>query len=225
MPPFGRLISALLLLAAACLLDRSSKLLTMAPPTSSAPACSGSQEQNKKEKQWDGSEAKKLVYQYLKAGTIPCDGSIPPSVIWRTHFKDHPLFVDRQSYDRFRDRFLSLRKLVSTNQERAKDDDAALLHDRQFHPVPLLFKNKKYRGYPQGYPRWRGHSAETLLKQHVDDGLHKAEGFRPMQLRLAHAAYMEFPLEVFRKHLDQELQSRKFIDQYCKANYYPNITE
>ena len=113
MPPFGRLISALLLLAAACLLDRSSKLLTMAPPTSSAPACSGSQEQNKKEKQWDGSEAKKLVYQYLKAGTIPCDGSIPPSVIWRTHFKDHPLFVDCQSYNRFRDRFLSLRNRLT----------------------------------------------------------------------------------------------------------------
>jgi hypothetical protein len=59
-----------------------------------------------------------------------------------------------------------------------------------------------------GAPRWDGSSAQTLLNADIDDGKHTR--MKPQVLHGTREEYEVFDLTVFRKHIRQEVQTRKF---------------
>jgi len=181
---------------------------------------------------WRKSDAKKLLYYKIVQGEIPIEHghriikqkgakkgkrinptALTPKQIFETHCKDHPAFADFNTYnDRFAPRLAALRDQVNSKYDRAEMDQEAFEHDRKIHPVEL--KNCR------GVPRWEGHPAQALLKQHITAGIYP--GLTPKQLHQHpnHLPYREFPLDVFRKHICQEIKERKFIQQYCNKDYY-----
>jgi hypothetical protein len=59
-----------------------------------------------------------------------------------------------------------------------------------------------------GAPRWEGSSAQTLLHADIDDDKHTR--MKPQILHGTREEYEAFELTVFRKHICQEVQTRKF---------------
>jgi len=109
-------------------------------------------------------------------------------------------------YERFRDRLRDLRRAVSLKNNRSASDSAALAHDRLIHPVAA----HNHRGEP----RWEGSEAQRLLKVDMDNDMHKL--MVPEALHHTRQVYMDYPLVVFRKHIEQEERARKLRAQ-CKV--------
>ena len=101
-------------------------------------------------------------------------------------------------YINFRTNLNNLRKSIQKLQGHADEDSAALAHDLEVRP--RLTKT------PRGYPVWDGSAAERFLKLDIDRGEH--EKMNPRMLRGTRKEYEEFPLEVFRDHIYQEVLSR-----------------
>jgi hypothetical protein len=84
-------------------------------------------------------------------------------------------------------------------------DTAAMAHDRLLFPVPT----HNHRGEPW----WPGSEAQRLLALDVDDNKHIT--MKPRQLYNTRAEYYDnYPLQVFRDHIYQEVKLRKFVLQY-----------
>jgi len=139
---------------------------------------------------WRNSRGKKILRKGIVDGIYP--ESMPVEVIHQSHelFKERPLV-------RFKDNLKNLRAAIAREQGRADADEAALKHDLQIHPTPANSKD---------YPRWAGSAAAAHLKADVDAGLHKQ--MAPKELRQTRKEYEEFPLDVFRNHITQEVRSR-----------------
>jgi hypothetical protein len=61
----------------------------------------------------------------------------------------------------------------------------------------------------QGYPVWAGSEAARLLKIDVDNGRHLTMKPRELYALDDRPEYRIWPLKVFRKHIHQEVRSRK----------------
>ena len=103
-------------------------------------------------------------------------------------------------YANFRTNLRNLRTALQKNDERAAVDQAAFEKNRKAFPILVN---------PPGfsYPRWDGSLAQGLLKQDIDEG--RNNEMRPQQLQKTRVEYAPFPKDVFRKHIDQEIRSRK----------------
>jgi hypothetical protein len=105
----------------------------------------------------------------------------------------------------FKGRLDRLRADIRKKQAFAASDSAALANDRLLHPVPT----HNHRGEP----RWEGSEAQRLLRQDIDLGNHL--DLMPRDLFMSEPDYYDnYPLEVFRKHIKQEVKLRKFLHQY-----------
>ena len=158
---------------------------------------------------WRNSEAQKLLRQLLVSGEIPSSAksSVGPSEIWNT------FCLPRQEFagflvEKFPQRLRALQKQHVEKGGRAKDEHAALLHDKLYFPAPS--HNNR------GEPRWHGSEAERLLK--VDVAAKKHESMAPQQLHETRKEYQDYALVVFRKHIHQEVRLRKLIIQYDTKN-------
>jgi len=60
----------------------------------------------------------------------------------------------------------------------------------------------------RGEPRWEGSKAKRNLKHHIDKG--KQDSMEPKDLYKTRIEYQDYPLEVFRKHIQQEVKRHKF---------------
>ena len=100
----------------------------------------------------------------------------------------------------------SLQKSLKKQQDRADEDDAAVIHDLGLYP--------RSDWDPRGYPRWNGSSAERLLKQDITAGRH--EGRKPEALRSTRDEYGAFPDKVFRGHIYQEQGGRRAKSYWLK---------
>ena len=141
---------------------------------------------------WRNSKAKKL----LRKGII--DGDYPESMEPELIFYSKPEFQE-YDFDRFKDNLDNLREAIELHQDRADDDASHLAHDHLLRGDPPAQTAK-------GYPRWEGSDAEKLLKADVDAGRHLA--MEPSELHAFREEYEEFPLKVFRDHIQQETRSR-----------------
>jgi len=77
---------------------------------------------------------------------------------------------------------------------------AALAHD-------LLLPPRAATDPRGSYPRWDGSKAQRLLKLDIDSGEHKK--MKPEKLHATRTEYQDFPLKVFRDHINQETKSRR----------------
>jgi hypothetical protein len=146
---------------------------------------------------WKNSEAKRLLVEDLKAGRIPlCSSDMPAQDVYlfRVEFTCFP-------FEAFRSNLHRLRKKYSEQQENAEEEDVALAHDRALFPKKL--QNER------GEARWEGSDAERLLRVDIDNGLHME--MSPMELWKSRREYKDnFTNKVFRKHIYQEVRSRKY---------------
>lgn len=149
---------------------------------------------------WKTSKAKEKMAQDMIDGKIPLEGKIDSKEIYdrlyakNTLFKDFP--YDKVRYDR---RMKTLRGAILRLQHWADYDNKAIVEDLQKYP-------KKATNI-RGEPRWEGSAAEKFLKKDVDDGLHLGKDLK--ELWATRDEYKAFTKTVFRKHIDQEKQSRK----------------
>ena len=102
------------------------------------------------------------------------------------------------NYENFRTNLRNLRQSLHRLQGHADADSAALAHDLQVRPPAA--------NNPRGYPRWDGSEAERLLKIDINGCMHS--NMKPHILYQKRKEYQEFPLEVFRDHIYQEIRSR-----------------
>lgn len=163
--------------------------------------------------QWEKSRAKAYLQKLLVDGDIPlyCDGR-QPRQIFNEFCKDTEAFADFNEYDYlFPGRLSRLRELIAIKYDIARADEEALENDRKIYPLKTITV--------RGYPRWGGSRAKKLLKRDIDKGHYPR--LKPSELHKRRPEYLEFPLDVFRKHIHQELKTRKFVEQYCKKDYYP----
>jgi c-di-AMP phosphodiesterase-like protein len=103
-------------------------------------------------------------------------------------------------YENFVTNLRNLRKSIKALDEHSASDFRALTHDRVIHPVAAF--NQK------GEAVWDGSSAQTWLNTDIDDGKHTT--MEPKVLHRTREDYQVFKLTVFRKHIRQEVQTRKF---------------
>lgn len=98
----------------------------------------------------------------------------------------------------FKTNINNLRDAIDREFARAVTDATKLAADKQ-HRTPVATTLN-------GYPIWAGSVAEKLLKEDVDAGNHLR--MFPKELRESKEAYKEWPLEVFRDHIQQEVKGR-----------------
>ena len=147
---------------------------------------------------WKSSKAKQLLEKDLKEGTIPLTSAeMSPKIVYhqREEFRQF-------DYEHFRNRLNDLRKRIRDKNNRASAESAALAHDRRIHP--------KATHNHRGEPRWEGSDAERLLRLDMDQGMHKI--MKPQELWSSRKEYYEnYSKDVFRGHIYQEEQRRKFL--------------
>lgn len=106
--------------------------------------------------------------------------------------------------DLFKSRLDSMRNIVTKKKEEAAKDSAALKQDRIARPRPEFDHN--------GQLLWVDHEARDLLEDDIDD---KAlDVMSPRALWVSRVAYQDFPFETFYGHVKQELQTRKWRNQW-----------
>jgi hypothetical protein len=146
---------------------------------------------------WHASEAKRLLEHDLLSGSIPLhsDGTMEPKEV----YLQRPEFAEF-SDEYFRDRLQVIRKQINEKLSLASFDHRALSSDRMKHP--------KSTHNSRGEPRWEGSICEQLLKIDVKEGRHNS--MKPQDLYQSRPEYYNnYPLSVFRKHIDQEVRRQK----------------
>jgi hypothetical protein len=172
---------------------RGKKSASTAPP-----------EEPPKEPEWRNSNAQVLLRHLLESGQVPSVlGIMSPADIWKNFCEPRTEFSGF-SYAKFPDRLRAMQKQHRVKVGRAADENAALLHDRINFPTP----SHNHRGERQ----WHGSEAERLLKFDVLAKNH--EGMTPSQFYDTRLQYKEYPLEVVRKHIHQEVRLLKLRSQY-----------
>jgi hypothetical protein len=159
---------------------------------------------------WIDSKGKQLLLQDLLSGRI----SLKSPREW-TAKRDYNLAVynlaDRPQfrlypYNNFVTNFRNLRKKVLQETVSSATDSHALAHDRSIHPVAPFNQ--------LGEPRWEGSSAQKLLSADIDDAKHTR--MKPQILHGTREEYGVFDLTVFRKHIRQEVQTRKLLAYHAE---------
>jgi len=146
----------------------------------------------KKPPAWRSSPAK----QMLKDGII---SALYPTTIADEVVYGSSLEFRQYKWENFKTNIKNLRAAIDHEFARAVTDATKLAADKQ-HRTPVART-------ASGYPIWAGSVAEKLLKEDVDAGNHLLNF--PRELRESKEAYKEWPLTVFRDHIQQEVKGRK----------------
>lgn len=107
----------------------------------------------------------------------------------------------------FKSRLTSMREIVATGQARAAVDAMNYFNDRLLHPRPKFKMD--------GEPVWMEHEAKDLLEIDMNDGKHKR--MAPKELHESRLQYQDFTLDTFRGHIYQEIQTRKWREQWVEG--------
>ena len=122
--------------------------------------------------------------------------------IWNTHCLPRQEFVGFQ-FAKFPARLRAMQKRHVSQGGHAEAEHAVLLLHKPHCPTPMI----NHRGEPQ----WHGSNAERLLK--ADIAAKVNEAMTPKQMHCSREEYKIYPLEVFRKHIHQEVRLQKLRKQ------------
>lgn len=159
----------------------------------------GGEEKKKKEEKWN---KKNLVRQQLKKDLAA--GFIKITDDAKTAWTSRAVYAAIKPFELWKSRYNGMVKIVQEGMERAAEDANDLYHDRLLHPRPTHNKT--------GQPEWIEHEAKELLEYDMDDNKHKE--MSPQELYNSRLQYQDFSLEVFRGHIYQEEQTRKWRKQW-----------
>ena len=149
---------------------------------------------------WGESYARELLLDDLKQGLVP-----------KTHqpliMSTREIFSTRQEYKlygykNFYSRLSALREQLGTCDSQAdKDKKAFQIYICNYPPDDLCCR---------GYPHWEGSNAQRQLKADIDNGEHEKLTPYALWADENRSEYRQFPQEVFRWHLYQEIRTRKY---------------
>ena len=151
-----------------------------------------------KQPKWRNSKAKELLKEDFMSGVIPLEND--GTMDYKTIFEQRPEYAE-YGYTNFPARVRAMREQLIAAFGRAQDDVEAL--------ETFIKNNPKSTHTHKGYPEWEGSEAQRLLNIDIDNNDHKPKG-GPKVLHASKAQYRLFPLKVFREHIYQELDTRKF---------------
>lgn len=153
---------------------------------------------------WGDSYVRELLLADLKEGVIP--------KTHQPHIMDtREIFLSRPEYKlygfkNFYSRLSALRDhLYASSTQASKDSEAFRIFVKNYPPKDTCSR---------GYPHWEGSKAQKQLKIDVANGEHKKEHVTPMIMwgHEARPEYREFPQDVFRDHLYQEIGTCKYLN-------------
>jgi hypothetical protein len=130
--------------------------------------------------------------------------SVPPLSVWPTEPEYQKVPVEN-----FKQNLAALRERLGNFRISAEYDDSGLRSDRLHHPIEL-----------EG--RWPGSEAERLLKEDIDDGKHLTMTASQLYNDPFRQPYREFGPTQFRKHIHQEVRSRKDSLYWTQRRCPPN---
>ena len=145
---------------------------------------------------WRKSAAKELLRDEILSGAIT--PTMDPEAVhsMKPEWKIYPLA-------NFKTNLKNLRQSIEKDYRRMEADLGWYNHDRK----KLLEIRKKDPPAEDPEKSWHKSNARVLLKQDIDAGLHTQ--MKPSEIYQRHnGAYKEFPPDVFRKHVHQEVQER-----------------
>jgi hypothetical protein len=180
-------------------------------PHEAAEAKKQAEEQNKRKwlepkKKWRNSEAKKILFELLRDGTIPrvqhdSNGNDIMTIEEIYNLDDQFLLYDP---DKFEERLNRMRKHLDALDERAADDRKAFEKYKNNH------KDSIAEFTPHGYIQWQGSDAQEFIWDDIKAG--KLNSMTMQELWLSRDQYKdEFPLPVFRKKVEQEQRTSKYL--------------
>ena len=175
-------------------------------------------EGNKKKKEkkpwepWEKSRCKQWLKKWFKDGSIPAEYSKPigpgPRAVYDAICANHADFggAGMKYDDNFTRRLGAEKAQFLKKQRRADLDQKCFDNYRQHHPE----KETNHRGEP----RWEGSLAQAQLKKDVEEKYQV--GKKPKELWEDNGenreSYRDYPLQVFRDHIYQEIRLRKWIN-------------
>jgi hypothetical protein len=140
---------------------------------------------------WKESEAKQQLKNDIMCHIVTKDSD--PYTVWNSN----PLYRQYKKTN-FRSNLKNLIIAVDKKEKRAIMDDHAVSCERMLHPRPELTT--------RGYPFWDTSPASMFLKEDIRHDVHKTMSIE--EFWNWREAYKEFPLGIFRKHIQQESSSR-----------------
>jgi hypothetical protein len=142
---------------------------------------------------WRNSQAKHLLKEDIVKGLVY--SSMPAKEVYQMR----PEWYKRYKFNNFKTNLDSLHKRITKDKDRADEDLAAFLHDMAILPHPT-------NAAAAAYPRWQDSEAEQLLKSDIEAGV-GTTSLKPQQLWESRIEYQAYPLNVFRKHIHQEMRA------------------
>lgn len=147
---------------------------------------------------WKKSEAKNMLRVDLINGNVPADMA-PMDV-----YKMRPEYAEFK-YENFRTNLNNLRTAVAENITQMQRDSLYFGHDK------AIMRHEMRNADEPRSRVWIETQASVLLKLDINEGLH--EHLTPSELYQSREEYQEFPLQVFRNHIYQEVDSRTLYQE------------
>lgn len=152
---------------------------------------------------WINSQAKILLRHDIVHGVVDAQMASRDVYQMRDEYSEF-------KYENFRTNLKSLRETVAKNIAQMQMDSLFFGHDKS------IMMNER-RNAPKRL-LWIESLAPSLLKQDIDEGLHNH--LTPAELYASRVEYQTFPLQVFRNHIYQEVDTRtKRAHRYAKKKY------
>jgi len=151
---------------------------------------------------WQKSRAKALLRRDILEGRVPLEGGRQTTMKLRQVYELRPEFAEYM-YSKFSSRLSSLRTTISECNDRAARDQEAFDNFVANHPETSLFSH-------HGYIQWQGSEAQKLLKEDLENNLHETMEKKDL-FRSRPEYYENFPLNVFRDKVYQEIRTAKYL--------------
>ena len=154
---------------------------------------------------WKKSKAKQLLYQDIRDGRVPLnskDENGKSTMNLRVIYDMRPEYSEYH-YDKFSSRVSSLRKTIKDCNNRAELDQEAFDNYKTNHPNISFYSHK-------GYIQWQGSEAQVKAQKDISTGEHVKLGMEGLWAARP-AYYTNFPLEVWRDKIRQEIRTAKYL--------------
>jgi hypothetical protein len=153
--------------------------------------------------EWKYHPLREFLRLELINGLLELDNKTGPEDVWNKYCDVRPdLFAGMSCDQTFASRLRGLRSQLNRDLNRAEDDaDAFFIHR----------KNYPYHCYNVlGEPNWYGSEAEKLLEQDIAAGRYPTLTPMALYADIDRPEYREFSLDVFRGHIHQILETKKY---------------
>ena len=145
---------------------------------------------------WRNSEAKEMLFEDICSGAVTAEMDAESVFTMRPEFQLYKL-------SHFKTNLKNLLEAVGKDHKRMVKDKKFFDHDMK------RLKELRANEPPENYDNlWHRSPANKLLEADIKDGLHTRKKPSEIYRMEGREAYRDFPPDVFRKHVDQEVKKQ-----------------